>query len=630
MPPSLSRAAFGVCLFLVVVAAKWATFDRFGSPMPDWDQWDAEASALLVPWLDDDPGFLGRLFAAHNEHRVVLTKLQALALTLANGQWDARLEAVVNALLHGLVAFGLWGMAARRWPGPPLAVFWLLLAALTGLPLGWQNVLGGFHSQQYWLLGLSVATVALLPFARAGSARWWAGAAAAALALFSMGSGLLAAAAAGALTAVRWARRETPSRDAGATLALAAAVVGAGVLLRVEVEWHQAMKVRTAGDFLASIVHSLQWPWRESDWAAAVLWLPWTLVALGRLRPPPAGRAAPAPRDDHALLVTGLGGWVLLQVAATAYARGAGGGYPASRYMDTLALGVVANAFALLHLVNGERPRLVRGLGLAWLGVLGTGLVPLLRDTITPELHEARAYYRNAEGYLRRYLATADPAHLIPGPHLPYPSVEGLVDQLVHPGLRALLPVPLRTPLALPALDPEETAFRVNDARGWTTPDAPRRGLSPATAALDYGVTWGSHGATGVAERGTWRSAVLPAPERRWLRFETAGQPGAPGVALELRAADDDRLLGVVAPSREPGDSWRAAYVRAPAVPYRLAARDDSERHWLAFSGPVEMGGLSHAAWQATKHAGTLLVTALAVSLTLGLATLLRQRRRAG
>jgi hypothetical protein len=101
-------------------------------------------------------------------------------------------------------------------------------------------------------------------------------------------------------------------------------------------------------------------------------------------------------------------------------------------------------------------------------------------------------------------------------------------------------------------------------------------------------------------------------------------------VTLALRAADDDRVLARVVPSREPGDSWRAAYVRAPAVPYRLAARDESERHWLAFSGPVEMGGLSHAAWQATKHAGTLLVTALAVSLALGLATLLRHRRRAG
>jgi hypothetical protein len=290
----------------------------------------------------------------------------------------------------------------------------------------------------------------------------------------------------------------------------------------------------------------------------------------------------------------------------------------------------VANACALAHLHAGTRPRLVRGLGVLWLGVLASGLPLLVRDTISAELQEAKAYYRTAEGYLRRYLATGDPAHLIPGPHLPYPSVQGLVDHLAHPGLRELLPVPLRPPPAPPALDPDETVFRINDARGWTTADAPRRGLSPATVALDHGVTWGSHGPAGVVARVEWRSAVLPVPGRRWLRFETAGQPGAAGVALELRAAEDDRVLARIVPSREPGDQWRAADVRAPAVPYRMVARDESERHWLAFSGPVEMGGLSHAAWQATKHADTLLAAALTATAALALAALLRRRRAAG
>ena len=92
-------AAFAACLFTLVVAAKWATFGRYGSPMPDWDQWDAEGGALFIPWHQGED-LIPHLLKPHNEHRVILTKLQNLALGIANGQWDSRLEAVTNALLH--------------------------------------------------------------------------------------------------------------------------------------------------------------------------------------------------------------------------------------------------------------------------------------------------------------------------------------------------------------------------------------------------------------------------------------------------------------------------------------------------------------------------------------------------
>ena len=139
--------------------------------MPYWDQWDAEAVQLLIPWFENDQ-FVFHLFQPHNEHRVVLTKLQNLALVLLGGQWDARLQCVANAVLSGLLAVGLWWMftrdCARRWHVPLLAVS----AAAFGLPLAWENILGGFHSQQYWLLGLSALAIALLPFARPWTGAW--------------------------------------------------------------------------------------------------------------------------------------------------------------------------------------------------------------------------------------------------------------------------------------------------------------------------------------------------------------------------------------------------------------------------------------------------------------------------
>src|SRR5438876_741033 len=174
--------------------------------MPDWDQWDAEAMELFVPWFEHDH-FIGHLFHPHNEHRIVVTKLQNLALALVNGQWDSRLECVVNAALHSAIAVGFW-LLARRWTKPRWhAPLFFLAAALFGLPLAWQNILGGFHSQQYWLLGLSFVAIVLLPFARPWSAGWWIGAAAAILALGTMGSGFLAAAVVLLLVGFRLLRR---------------------------------------------------------------------------------------------------------------------------------------------------------------------------------------------------------------------------------------------------------------------------------------------------------------------------------------------------------------------------------------------------------------------------------------
>lgn len=637
MPSRALTAAFAACLFSLIVTAKWATFDRYGSPMPDWDQWDAEALELFIPWYGSDQ-FLTHLFNPHNEHRVVLTKLQNLTLGLLNGQWDSRLEAVTNALLHATVAVALWLLARRVLAPAWQAIVFVLLFALFGLPVAWQNVLGGFHSQQYWLVGCSLLTLAALPFSPAWSARWWLGALAAVLVLGSMGSGLLASAVVVVVVAWRWWRGETGPRDALPTLVLALAVVAFGLWTRVEVEWHQSMKAKNVHDYVFTLVHSLQWPWRDRHWAGAVLWLPWLLAAWRVFRSPPdrdADRtASPLLRHAGPLLVA-LGGWVLVQLFATAYARGAGADYPASRYMDTLSFGAAVNALALGWLLAAPAPRrparvALHVAALAWLATLGFGLHSLLDGVLRYELPDAKKYYIKAEGHMRRYLASNDPKALA-HPDIPFPSAEGLIERLAVPSLRALMPVPIRTPLTIEAQpSSSEGAFRENDARRATADHPPRNGLSPATAPLDYTRTWGSHGPglTGAGVTGEWRSQPLPPPATPWIRLETAGQVGEPGVALELRDAASDALLATVRPSRVPGDSWRSAHAPAPRVPYVIVARDRDPGRWLAFSGPAEMGRLSYWAWQAAKHGLLLCYASAAATAAVALAALLHARRR--
>ena len=693
MPKRALTAALAACLFLLIVGAKWGTFDRYGSPMPDWDQWDAEAVELFIPWFERDH-FIAHLFHPHNEHRVVLTKLQNLALGLLNGQWDSRVEAATNAGLHAALGVAFW-LCALRWIGvapassrpegdsrqdagatkaPHPAALFLLTVALFALPLAWQNILGGFHSQQYWLLGLSFAAIVALPFARPFSRAWWLGALAALLALGSMGSGFLAAAVTLVVVGWRCLRGEATWRAMAPTLAVTTALCAIGWFTRVEVPWHHDLKAKTAHDFIFSIVHSLEWPLRDRDWAAAVLWLPW-LVVVGRVV---AGAAARSSRfaggggdSVAAETIAALGGWVLIQIVATAYARGIGGDYPASRYMDTLAFGAMVNGVALAWLLKGPKDQGTKGpetkddeletdpvtstrsrwsavlgpwsfgpwslgpllllLALAWLATLAFGLHEVTDRNLRYELPDAKKYYVKAEGHMRRYLGTNDPRQLA-YPDIPFPSAEGLIERLAKPSLRALMPVPIRAPLPLTAAA-AVPGFRENDARGADPDRPPRAGLSPTTPPLDSTTTWGSFNADGkgAAETGTWRSQPITPVLSGWLKFETAGQVGDPneGVLLELHAARTDALLARIRPDRPSGDSWRAAYARTPNEPFVVVAHDRHAARWLAFSGPAEMGRLSYWAWRITKHGFWIMYVAGAAGLCLAIAAMAATHRAA-
>jgi hypothetical protein len=627
--------ALAVSLFLLIVGAKWATFDRFGSPMPDWDQWDAEAAELFTPWFENDH-FAQHLFHPHNEHRVILTKLQNLALGVLNGQWDSRLEAVTNAMLHAALGVAFW-VCACRWAGVAQAsspaqktnaggttalasaALFVVTAALFGLPLAWQNILGGFHSQQYWLLGLSFAAIVTLPFAGAWSGAWWLGAVAATLALGSMGSGFLAAGIVLVVVGWRIFRREVIWREMMPTLVFAAALVAIGLLTRVEVTWHQKLKATSVSEFYFSIVHSLQWPVRDHDWVAAVMWAPWTMIAWRAIRGREQSRAMTT--------ILALGAWVLLQVVATAYARGAGADYPASRYMDTLAFGAMVNAAALAWLFAPEslnKPRTLHAVvTVAWLAVLAWGLYEVCNRNLRYELPDAKKYYVKAEGLMARYLATNDPKHL-DSPDIPFPSAQDLIERLSHPSLRALMPVPIRAPLPLGPANENQSAFLENDARGADPEHPPRVGLSPTTSPLDASKTWGSFAPDGITtgKTGEWRSTPVTSTVGGWLKFETAGHLGNPngGVTLELRSVATNAVLATIEPTKIPGHAWRSAYLRAPREPFVVVARDEHAARWLAFSAPVEMGRLSYWAWRASKHG--LLILYCAAAATVALATI--------
>ena len=604
--------ALACCLFVLVLGARWSLLASYGTDLPEWDQWDAEGLTLLQPAAQ------GRLHAAtfllpHNEHRIVLTRLLAFGLAEANGQWDQRLEAACNAVLPGAIAAGLWLLAAprlnRRWQ----VGFWAALAAVYALPLAWENILAGFDSQQFFLIGLAVAGIVWLPFAEPYRLRWWLGAASILLSLGSMGSGFFAAVIVAGLLILQLERADRPFDSAVPGLVVCAVAISVGVMSRFIVVGHESLKAQSAADFAFTLAKALGWPAFDFNWgySSLLLFLPWILVventlglgkqfSVGVLKAArPGVTLQPAPLHPWNQLLTGLGLWVVAQALATAYARGAGAPSPAFRYMDTLIVGNLVNLLCLHALWRGKitlpgSTALLRALTAAWIMLFAVGIISEVRYIRSEQLPTLLDYHRYSEQNVRNYLATGDSAYLHHA-EIPYPDEGALRSALDLPGLASRLPASVRRPIALAAAErtsPELHGFQREDSR---VPERlnpllpPGAGLAPPTPVLANAVTWGSYGAPSGGSAAEWRSASIQASPRSWLKFELAGAAGESGQALTLRDPTSDRVLAEVRPDRTPGNSWRSAYVRAPAGRFTIAARS-APSGWLAFSQPVEMG----------------------------------------
>jgi hypothetical protein len=221
---------------LVVFAARLWFVQRNGSAIPFWDQWDAEALGIYKPWLTSTLQ-LNQLAAAHNEHRILFTRLADLALLALTGTWNPWLQLVLNAALQAgtaaIVTAVLWP-ALRGMFQPALAAG---LAIFFAAPADWQNALWGFQSQFYFADLFAVLAFAGVAQTRAFSRRWWLSGSAALAAIFTEGGGCLAAFAIGA-AALLLASFRPRQPKIWAALLLAATVGLVGILLRVTVPEH--------------------------------------------------------------------------------------------------------------------------------------------------------------------------------------------------------------------------------------------------------------------------------------------------------------------------------------------------------------------------------------------------------
>jgi hypothetical protein len=308
-------------------------------------------------------------------------------------------------------------------------------------PLGWDNTLGGFQIQFYYLLLLSLLSLHLLCGARAWSVRWLLGTLIGAAAYFSMASGALVLPAAVILTLAQRAVGERSGVRELAGLALHIAI--AFVLLSDALSFapNQDVRAHTLGELTNSLLLTASWPIAAASWPTVLRVVPAALIHLPIMLLTVRFLVRRRSLEDRGWFVLALAAWTAVQLFALAYGRVGGSGE--SRYADILLIGLALNAAAWLILLRewaGNR-RLTL-LAATWLFavMLGTGQKATTRaaDGIEARTRTGQIQTEN----VKSFVATGDFAHLSGKPflHLPLPSAERLHDLLSDPKLRAILP----------------------------------------------------------------------------------------------------------------------------------------------------------------------------------------------
>lgn len=558
-------------LFLCIFGAKLLLIHQHGNPTPFWDQWDAEAAYLYLPCEQGHYDW-SQLVSAHNEHRLLWVRLLGLLeLRLNGGIWDPVFQMVVNAGLHGLTIVLLLALLRKGLPVGawiPLVLFSLILT----LPAGWENTLAGFQSQFYFLVLFSMLGIGLLIAAPALGAKWWLGLLAVIAACFAMASGLLAGLAVAACYLGQMvAERRLELRKCLGLGMLMGCALGAWAFTP-EVAQHAPLKAAGIQDLATAFFKSLAFPFQTHPFLAVLVQLP-LLALMGRLV---FGKRSIASTARPPWFLLGAGLWVWLNAAATAYGRGANGAEPASRYLDTLALGNVINFAAAFYLVPPWRSRWPKGIWLGWTAILLAGWLGSFGNHIFGVIRNEARLCRIQEDNVRRFLADFDRERWAQLPYysIPYPSAERLAGLLENETVRGLLPTELRRPLQ----------GRVEANAGFLAGGAP--------ADLHNGPeeqVWGSYAAAGQAGAGRIALAYDKPAKGHFLKIPVAGHLRGSGMGLRVETMDG-RLLAHPVPGRDPGARWNPLFLRNPGVPFRIVAEDNDPDRWLAFAEPLEAG----------------------------------------
>lgn len=421
-----------LAVLLVIAACRLYFVETFAISLPYWDQWDAEGDFLLRSWIEGRLQ-IHELWQPHNEHRIFPTRLLSLLIFNVTGTWNNLVEARVNiglALCIPLIIilFLMQRNALRglRW------LILLVIVAQFALPFPFENLLVGFQSQFYFLIIFTLLALILATRCPDNLVAMSGMLLLSILSVLTMGSGLLTPLAVAGMYVLQWYVQARIGWVRLAFVALLTILAATGYLILPHIEANQVYRAKNLADLTHALRYILSWP-GEGSWLVAVaLWVPSIMTIPWLL--------AQRKLQDVDLMMAGCALWSLMQALAIAYGRGQELTEVSSRYTELFSIGLVANAWFAIRLVEDWGIRRV-----VWCPVLFfTVLIAAHGLRFSDDMDDMRASYQRSLIQLHNvqaYYRTGDPATLVqPLFHIPYPDNKRLRELLDQPTIRRILP----------------------------------------------------------------------------------------------------------------------------------------------------------------------------------------------
>lgn len=145
--------ALAACAALYV--AHFACILKYAVNIPYWDEWEAVAPGGII-----DNQTVSQLFAQHNEHRIITTKILTLALYKLDG-WNLITHQALNFIIYGLLILLIVRTLEKYVPQLPT---WITLSFVIFLfsTVNHENFFWGFQTQFHFTLLFMLLAVRFL------------------------------------------------------------------------------------------------------------------------------------------------------------------------------------------------------------------------------------------------------------------------------------------------------------------------------------------------------------------------------------------------------------------------------------------------------------------------------------